>query len=113
MAGYAIAPLNAPLPTAWNLPFQPDAGIHTSILISESGVGFSVAPTRQNAGSARKPSAALPGPGGVNVPASTACANAIVAFGSASIDRVPHEALAWRVRSGTSVASRSAHKLAV
>ena len=29
-------PLNAPLPTAWNLPFQPDAGSHTSILMSES-----------------------------------------------------------------------------
>ena len=92
MAGYAIAPLKAPLPTAWNLPFQPDAGIQTSILISESRVGFSVAATRQNAGRAREASAALPG--GVKGPASTACASVIVAFGSASIDRAAHGVLA-------------------
>ena len=59
MAGYAIAPLNAPLPTAWNLPFHPDAGNQTSILMSESLVGFSVAATRQNAGSAVKSPASL------------------------------------------------------
>jgi hypothetical protein len=47
MAGEAIAPLKAPLPTAWNLPFQPVAGSHTSILMSESLVGVSVAATRQ------------------------------------------------------------------
>ena len=29
-------PLNAPLPTAWNFPFQSAAGIQTSILMSES-----------------------------------------------------------------------------
>ena len=86
--------------------------MHTVMVI---GVGLIVAATRQNAGRLRKPSAALPGPGGVKVPASTVCATVIVAFGSVSIDNVPHEALAlaWRVRSGTSVASRSAHKLAV
>src|SRR6266566_2767458 len=52
MAGYAIEPLNAPLPTAWNLPFQPDAGNQTSILMSESLLGVIVADTRQNDGSA-------------------------------------------------------------
>ena len=49
-AGWTIAPSQPPLPTAWNLPFQPSAGSQTSIRISESGVGVSVAVTRQNAG---------------------------------------------------------------
>jgi hypothetical protein len=40
------------LPTAWNLPFQLAAGIHNSILMSESFDGFSVAATRQKAGRA-------------------------------------------------------------
>src|SRR6266849_1403255 len=56
---YEIVPAHPPLPTAWNLPFQPDAGIQTSILMSESPVGFSVAATRQNAGSVLN---AAPGP---------------------------------------------------
>src|SRR6185503_8833701 len=38
-----------PLPTAWNLPFQPETGIQTSILMSESDEGVRVAATRQNA----------------------------------------------------------------
>jgi hypothetical protein len=38
------------LPTAWNLPFQPDAGSHTSILMSESLDGLLVIATRQKAG---------------------------------------------------------------
>ena len=38
-----MLPFHPPLPTAWNLPFQPDAGSQTSILISESDEGFSVA----------------------------------------------------------------------
>src|SRR5262249_44168205 len=84
-AGYAIEPLNAPLPTAWYLPFQPDTGIHTSILTSESLVGRSVAATRQNAGSARAPRAAASS-GGVNPPASTSRASVIVAVGMASAD---------------------------
>ena len=48
-----MLPFKPPLPTAWNLPFQPAAGSQTSILMSESLVGVSVAATRQNAGSAR------------------------------------------------------------
>ncbi len=68
MAGYAIAPLNAPFPTAWNLPFHPEAGSHTSILMSESLVGFNVAATRQKAGSAVKSPASLCA-SGVNAPA--------------------------------------------
>ena len=45
-----MLPFQPPLPTARNLPFQPDAGSQTSILMSESAVGLSVAATRQNAG---------------------------------------------------------------
>ena len=49
--GIADRPAHPPLPTAWNLPFHPPVGSHTSILISESLVGFNVAATRQNDGS--------------------------------------------------------------
>src|ERR1700674_2127723 len=99
MAGYAMAPLNAPLPTAWNLPFQPDAGIQTSILISESEDGFSDAATRQNAGRSRKvcaaggTDAAAPpaGIGSVNAPEPTACASVIVALGSFSVAKLSHD----------------------
>ena len=47
VAAYYDTPLKAPLPTAWNFPFQPAAGSQTSILMSESPVGASVAATRQ------------------------------------------------------------------
>src|SRR6266404_8219245 len=52
-----MAPDHPPLPLAWNLPFQAAsvAGIHTSILISESLDGRNVAATRHDAG--RSPSA--------------------------------------------------------
>jgi hypothetical protein len=80
-----------------NFPFQPDAGIQTSILMSESVDGFSVAATRQNAGrplaactkvaGAGVPPAAI---GIVNAPASTARASVIVVFGSASDARLSH-----------------------
>src|SRR5437867_6665643 len=49
-----MEPAQPPLPTAWNFPFQFASGIHTSILISESLDGFSVAATLQNAGSCLK-----------------------------------------------------------
>src|SRR5689334_16094681 len=90
MAGYAIAPLNAPLPTAWNLPFQPDSGNQTSILMSESLVGFSVAATRQNAGSPVK-SPVSPDASGENAPARTEPAAVIVAWGNASFASSLHE----------------------
>ena len=59
----AIAPAKPPLPGTTNLPFQPDAGIQSSILISESALGIKVAVTRQKAGrSANGDAAAPPGP---------------------------------------------------
>src|SRR4051794_25347535 len=42
-----MTPAHPPLPTASNLPFQFSAGIHTSIGMSESGDGLTVAATRQ------------------------------------------------------------------
>ncbi len=94
-AGYGIEPDQPPLPTAWNLPFHPATGSHTSTLISESLVGVSVAATRQNAGSDAK-SAALfcppvAGSAGVKAPAATGCASVMVAWGSASFASVSQE----------------------
>src|SRR6266705_3036012 len=90
-----MVPAHPPLPTAWNLPFQPDAGIQTSILMSESLVGFSVAATRQNAGSALN---AAPGPpraaGGVNSPGPIGCANVMVVSGNVSDARLSQVAAA-------------------
>ena len=51
MAKYQISPLNPPLPTPTNFPFQPCAGSQTSILMVEPGTGEIVAATRQKAGS--------------------------------------------------------------
>ena len=112
-----MVPAQPPLPTAWNLPFHPDEGSHTSILMSESLLGVSVAATRQKAGSAanawaaappRPPAAARPSggawpsaprwppapprfaTGGVNAPAATVWAAVMVVFGSARADRLSH-----------------------
>ena len=71
-------PAQPPLPTDCSLPFHPEMGSQTSILMSESLEGLNVAATRQNAGSllyGKTPAAADPlGPGGVNSPAATLCA---------------------------------------
>src|ERR1700730_3862385 len=93
-----MKPPQPPLPSATSLPFQPDAGSQTSILMSESLDGFSVAATRQNAGSSRKarPSAggaATPpaGIGGVKAPAPTVCARVTVVLGSVSAAKLSHD----------------------
>jgi len=41
-------PAYPPLPVPSNLPFHPELGIHSSMLITESGVGFETAETLQN-----------------------------------------------------------------
>src|SRR5262245_60889592 len=80
-----MEPAQPPLPTPWNLPFHPDAGIQTSSLMSESVVGATVAATRQNAGTSGIAWAAwLPAAGGVNDPAGTSWAMVIVVLGSLS-----------------------------
>src|SRR4030042_1028474 len=89
-----MLPAHTPLPMPTSLPFQFSAGIQTSILISESGVGVSVAVTRQKAGAFLK-TASPPGPpiigmptGGVNWPAATRDAEVIFPSGSSSDARV-------------------------
>src|ERR1700730_18263993 len=93
-------PLNAPLPTASYLPFHPDEGSQTSILMSESRVGFSVASTRQNDGSQSAGRADAPASGGVKAPAPTASARVIVACGTDNVESPPHDPAAVAARSG-------------
>src|SRR5688572_9523121 len=92
----SMLPFHPPLPVAWNLPFHPEAGSHTSILISESGDGLSVAATRQNAGRSANcaPPPRPPPCGGVNAPAATGCAIVIVASCSLSDESISHDCAA-------------------
>ena len=84
-----MTPAHAPLPTAWNFPFQSTTGSQTSILISESLVGFSVALTRQNAGSVAKgANTGPPGPSSrLNAPDATIVAPVTAPPGSVSAFR--------------------------
>src|SRR5262245_55140264 len=99
-----MLPLQPPLPTAWNLPFQPEAGIQTSILMSESADGLSVAATRQNAGRSLndggEPLAGIK-PGKLKAPAATGSARVMVVSGRG------REARLWQVaaRAGTARAA--------
>src|SRR3954452_6935634 len=93
-----MVPAQPPFPTAWNFPFQPDAGSQISVLISESLLGVSVAVTRQNAGRLANGLAAPPRPcapvGGTKAPAATICAESILAFGKARLISFSHEVAA-------------------
>src|SRR5689334_16900777 len=82
-----MVPAHAPLPTDCRFPFHrlsgPFSGSQTSILISESGTGVSVAATRQNPGRLRNDCGCLPlgaGRGDVNAPAAIVSAMVIVVF---------------------------------
>src|SRR6476646_2945540 len=89
-----MLPAHAPLPTACSLPFQPEAGIQTSILMSESLDGVSVAATRQKGGRAVNgvpPRPARPF-GAVNWPAPTVCASVTDTWGCENVDRLSHVA---------------------
>src|SRR5712691_10752933 len=99
MSGYPIVPAHPPLPTACNLPFQPEAGSQTSILMSESLVGFRVAATRQNAGNALNVWAAVgpPRPGAAKAPDPTTWASVMVVFGSVNDATPSHDAPTARV----------------
>src|SRR6266545_3235357 len=83
-----MAPDQPPFPTPMNLPFQPSAGIQTSILISESEVGRMAAATRQKAGSCRN-AVCCAGLrlGSVKAPADTASALVMVVDGNDNADR--------------------------
>src|SRR5215510_6931101 len=100
-----MMPAQPPLPTAWYLPFHPSDGSHTSILMSESDEGASVAAMRQCAGSIRGGGAGAPPrpagaaaaggapparPGWTNGPAGTASAVVIVVLDSFSDFRSAH-----------------------
>src|SRR2546430_9451270 len=91
-----MLPPKPPLPTAWNLPFHAWAGSQTSILMSESDEGVSVAATRQKAGNWLNCGTAGPVPARVNPPAGTVWAKVIEVFGSVRDDRLSHDALASR-----------------
>src|SRR5688572_23079152 len=86
-----MLPFHPPLPTACSFPFQPAIGSQTSILMSDSFVGVSVAATRQNAG--RSASAAPPRPPVCfSSPAATDTADVIVPLVSFAEDRLSHVA---------------------
>src|SRR6476620_1932607 len=114
MALLSILPFQPPLPTTSNLPFQLDAGIHNSIFISESFVGFIVAATRQNAGRSAKGLAPPrpPRPAGAKAPAATASAVVIVVSVNFSEARLSHVAadagIAIRIRSSNTADDKMA-----
>jgi hypothetical protein len=81
-----MEPAKPPLPTPWNLPVHPEAGIQTSNWMFESSDGLITPATRQNAGTS--PAAGLSG--GVYGPAGTATAAVIVVAGSESFDNSAH-----------------------
>src|SRR5690242_16750350 len=92
-----MVPAHAPLPTDCRFPFHrfsgAPSGSHTSILISESATGASVAATRQNAGRLRNDCGCLPlgaGRGEVNAPAATVSAMVMVVFFSFRAVRLSH-----------------------
>src|ERR1041384_7075204 len=89
-----MLPFQPPFPTASTLLFQFEAGSHTSILMSESGVGLTVAVTRQNAGRSANGLAPPrpPRPGAANAPAATDSAAVIVVSANFRAFRLSHEA---------------------
>src|ERR1700693_2954368 len=91
-----MTPAQPPFPTDCRLPFQPEIGSHTSISISESLEGVSVAATRQKDRRWMKRSAtdapSAFAPGGGNAPDAITCARVIVAFESENPAKDSHEA---------------------
>src|ERR1041385_8722632 len=88
-----MVPAQAPLPTDCRFPFQADSGSQTSILISESVEGVSVAATRQNDGRFLNDWGCFPlgaGKGDVNAPAATSSATVMAVFFSLSDVRLWH-----------------------
>src|SRR6185503_13455150 len=102
-----MVPSQPPLPTAWNLPFHATAGSQTSILMSESDQGVSVAATRQKAGNWLNCGTAGPVPGRLNPPAGTIWAKVIEVFGSARDDKLSHDAALSPCTSIVSISARS------
>src|SRR5580692_1211152 len=103
-----MEPAQPPLPTPSYLPFQPEVGSQTSILISESADGFKVAARRQNSG--RFWNAALLPCGSLNPPAGTTWAVVMVVSGKDNEARLSHVAAmpgaAVRLATATKTACR-------
>src|SRR5437016_3900036 len=94
-ASVTIFPFQPPFPTASNFPFQFDVGSQTSILMSESVEGFSVAAILQNPGKSLNCEAARrSAPPAVNAPAAIDCATVMVVSGNFSDARLSHELFA-------------------
>src|SRR5580692_1259539 len=104
-----MVPAKPPLPTAWNFPFQSAIGSQTSILMSESEEGVSVAATRQKVGSWLNCAFAESAPGRASVPAGTSSARVIDVFGSARDDRLAHDDAGVRACPCAVSARRSTH----
>src|SRR6266496_2266858 len=78
-----MLPAYPPLPVPSNRPFHPELGIQSSMLITESGVGFETAETLQNGGTSYVcPFGAMNDGPGIDV------ADMIVASGSGSVTRL-------------------------
>src|SRR5262245_10814319 len=117
MAASAIDPVNAPLPTARNFPFQLAAGNQSSILMSESLDGRSVVATRQKAGScanvrgfggATDGSSGDPSVDGTKPPAGTSRASVIVTFLSDNAESLSQEVAASTDGCGMAAATTTA-----
>src|SRR5215218_6297096 len=87
---YETEPAKPPFPMPRNFPFQPSAGIQTSLLIVESADGFSVSATRQK-GTATFSAAPS---GGVKEPAGTDSAAVTLAWSRVDLARSLHAASA-------------------
>src|SRR6185369_5971866 len=121
-----MIPAHPPPPTASYFPFQAaPTGIQTSILISESGEGLSVADTRQYAGSICGAAAGAPGapplacfacgagvagpagaPGFWNAPAGTVIAMVMVVSGSLSDCNCSHAVCAYTAEPAAAIRRR-------
>src|SRR5215467_794497 len=102
MDAYGMAPAHPPLPTAWNFPFQPSAGIQISTLMSESLVGVSVAVMRQNSGNFSNCA---------NDPEPTTADESIFASGNTKSVKTPHDPAA-DAATGTTSTTTNANNLA-
>jgi hypothetical protein len=103
-------PDHAPLPTPWNLPFHPVAGIQTSTLITESLVGAIVACTDNTLAGELQPRRRAHhllqrDPAGMD------CAEVIVVFASLSVLRLSQGAAMAGTTAITSTASRTKSKV--
>src|SRR5438874_13828802 len=110
----AMLPFHPPFPLASKFPFHVAAsGSHNSILMTESGDGFIVAATRQNAGRSENDCACFPCPVEGSAPAATARAEVMVVSGKLREARLSHVAAEAVMRSIPRVRARIVVELRV